>query len=50
MLQEFRLTRPDSGIIALKELFDDFARRFVQLFVLLAHGFIRLPGSALKYQ
>lgn len=50
MLQRFRFAQTNSGVVAANELFDYFARRIVQFFVPLAHGFIRLPGLALKYQ
>ena len=48
--QGFRFARAHRGVVAADEFADDLPGGLVQLSVFSAHGFIRLPGSALKYQ
>lgn len=50
VLEWFGLTDTHGGIVAAHQFLDDFSRGIVQLFVLSAHGFVRLPGFALKDQ
>ena len=48
--QGFRSAGSHRGVVTADEFADDLPGGLVQFAVFSAHGFIRLPGSALKYQ